>query len=242
MLSSTVTAATLNAAVGMFGNSFTVTPDPFNPLTDTERTATVTEGGMGIGSYYGNDIEMSDLCGYELLVGFTGKFGSYGPVMHDSEYIGGRLADLIIRDGGEFSIAGADWNCDDESSDGAHENQSCENCDGHGYTAEGWVIGVDGGALSPLTVITTEADHTFHTYYSDYPLNETQPLAFLDPDGELIDIVGSGDWETAQTLAHDAAFIVVRAGFENEKAVRAAISEFEILADSRGVEVLNVGM
>lgn len=51
------------------------------------------------------DDEIHDLYqGWELLRGFTGQYGYNGPVMHPSEFIGGRLEDHI-RDNAGYYVA-----------------------------------------------------------------------------------------------------------------------------------------
>ena len=40
--------------------------------------------------------------GWEVLTGWTGQYGYNGPVMHSSEYIGGKLADHIRENPGLY--------------------------------------------------------------------------------------------------------------------------------------------
>lgn len=40
----------------------------------------------------------------EALVGYTGQHGYSGPVMHSSEYVGGRLADDILAEPGNYVL------------------------------------------------------------------------------------------------------------------------------------------
>jgi hypothetical protein len=42
------------------------------------------------------DVQMYLGRGWSLLSGFTGQYGYNGPIMHSSEFIGGRLADYIL--------------------------------------------------------------------------------------------------------------------------------------------------
>lgn len=42
--------------------------------------------------------------GWELLIGWTGQSGYRGPVMHASEYIGGRLAEYILETPGIYAV------------------------------------------------------------------------------------------------------------------------------------------
>lgn len=40
--------------------------------------------------------------GWEMLTGWTGQYGYSGPIMHPSEYIGGRLAEHILSNPGIY--------------------------------------------------------------------------------------------------------------------------------------------
>lgn len=42
--------------------------------------------------------------GWELLRGYTGQHGYRGPVMHASEYIGGRMAEDILEEPGTYVV------------------------------------------------------------------------------------------------------------------------------------------
>jgi len=60
-----------------------------------------------------------DMVGYgdwTLLRGFTGQYSYSGAIMHDSEYIGGRLEDHIRENAGYYVAVMVDgWPADDES-------------------------------------------------------------------------------------------------------------------------------
>jgi hypothetical protein len=43
-----------------------------------------------------------DLNGWELLDGYSGQFGYRGPIMHSSEFIGGKMADHILENAGYY--------------------------------------------------------------------------------------------------------------------------------------------
>ncbi|AWY03916.1 hypothetical protein SEA_NEDARYA_99 [Gordonia phage Nedarya] len=60
-------------------------------------------------------IEMSGYGDWELLQGFTGQYSYNGPIMHDSEYIGGRLEDHIRENRGYYAAVIVDGDRTDEN-------------------------------------------------------------------------------------------------------------------------------
>lgn len=56
--------------------------------------------------------------GWELLEGFTGQHAYRGPVMHPSEYIGGRLADHIRETPGTYAVIAVETDDDDDEAAG----------------------------------------------------------------------------------------------------------------------------
>lgn len=57
------------------------------------------------------DPDMTHSGGWQLLAGYTGQYGYNGAIMHDSEYIGGRLADDILATPGYYvALVVADLN------------------------------------------------------------------------------------------------------------------------------------
>lgn len=64
------------------------------------------------------------------IYGYSGQInGSSGFIMHNSEYMGGRLADYILEAPGLYACIVADWDC----------TEDCElDCDGD--HAEGWAV------------------------------------------------------------------------------------------------------
>lgn len=94
-----------------------VTPETLNSVMEFDHIIRVAEDGtvsdtdMSVGSteaYFdlnvdsnGNDeFEMS--AGWTLLQGYTGQHGYNGPVMHPSEFIGGRMARDILSTPGYY--------------------------------------------------------------------------------------------------------------------------------------------
>lgn len=67
--------------------------------------------------------------GWSLLTGFTGQYSYHGPVMHDSEYIGGGLAEAILEQPGFYVTSYLDWYDTDADGEPVDDPQS-----------EGWVV------------------------------------------------------------------------------------------------------
>lgn len=65
--------------------------------------------------------------GWTLLSGYTWQYGYSGPIMHNSEHIGGCLADDILSTPGTYVAMACYWPDDEESND--------DEC-----YAEGWAI------------------------------------------------------------------------------------------------------
>lgn len=90
-----VTADTLNGAVE-FDCPFTVTAPGMIAPADVYAPA-VWDDGAG-----GEIIESAAWRFYSH--GYTGQYGYRGPVMHPSEYLGGRLARDILKDPGTYVV------------------------------------------------------------------------------------------------------------------------------------------
>lgn len=56
--------------------------------------------------------------GWTLLSGWTGQHGYRGPVMHPSEYLGGRLADHVLATPGDYAVVALDDSDDDPGAGG----------------------------------------------------------------------------------------------------------------------------
>ena len=69
---------------------------------------------------------------WEMLTGYSGQESYSGPVMHNSEYVGGQLERDILADPGTYVVVAAYWTPEDIK-DGA---------EGHewDYEIEGWAI------------------------------------------------------------------------------------------------------
>lgn len=77
--------------------------DIYRAYTAPELTMFI--GDDGISTDDADLFDQADSEGWELLTGYTGQYGYNGPVMHSSEYIGGRLArDILERPGIYVSV------------------------------------------------------------------------------------------------------------------------------------------
>lgn len=56
--------------------------------------------------------------GWELLTGWTGQYSYNGPIMHPSEYVGGRLAEHILSTPGLYVVVAVETLDDNEESAG----------------------------------------------------------------------------------------------------------------------------
>jgi hypothetical protein len=63
----------------------------------------------------GNDIFEAGDDGWTLMDGYSGQYGYSGPVMHPSEFIGGRLAEDILERPGWYVAIVAETLGDDET-------------------------------------------------------------------------------------------------------------------------------
>ncbi len=72
--------------------------------------------------------------GWELLKGYTGQYSYSGPVMHDSEYIGGRLATDILNTPGVYAAVVNYSECDQVN------EEDCCPVDCNDDHIDGWAI------------------------------------------------------------------------------------------------------
>lgn len=61
--------------------------------------------------------EQAKSAGWRLLEGWTGQYRYHGPVMHPSEYVGGRLAEHILETPGEYVVTEVTALAEDEEAD-----------------------------------------------------------------------------------------------------------------------------
>ena len=70
--------------------------------------------------------------------GYTGQHGYNGPEMHQSEYLGGRLADDILATPGEYAVVGVNYDCDEDMC-GEHWDPMTQRCPEFPHV-ESWVV------------------------------------------------------------------------------------------------------
>jgi hypothetical protein len=104
---------------------FYPTRDNLNIMVEFDCPFTIIEDGVLIDAprdvyapeLYGcSDGTVETVDGWTLLSGYTGQYGYSGPIMHNSEFIGGRLADDILSTPGTYVALICYW-LDDEDSD-----------------------------------------------------------------------------------------------------------------------------
>lgn len=101
-----VTADNLNDVLGFDTGAIEVHEDGTVTRTDDyapELCMEVDEDGQHI---HADDSDLHGQAteqGWELLTGWTGQYSYNGPVMHSSEYIGGRLAEYILETPGTYT-------------------------------------------------------------------------------------------------------------------------------------------
>lgn len=72
--------------------------------------------------------------GWSLMTGYSGQSGYAGPIMHNSEYIGGRMADDILSTPGIYVAVVSYLSIPDAESTGDDDT------DDHGIITEGWAV------------------------------------------------------------------------------------------------------
>lgn len=85
-------------------------------VVEVHDDGTVTDGPAGIYAPTVTD-ERPDDCRWTLLNGYSGQYRYSGPIMHNSEFIGGRMADDILSTPGIYVAVAAQWSPDDDDDD-----------------------------------------------------------------------------------------------------------------------------
>jgi len=87
--------------------------------------------------FYGPDgkvQEIQDGTGWTLMDGYSGQYSYSGPIMHASEYIGGRMEqDILAQDGYYVAVVCEVMECDDDC------DPRDEACNG-GHEPAGWAV------------------------------------------------------------------------------------------------------
>lgn len=119
-----------------------VTPDNLNDLMEFDHTIIVHEDGsvtsadQGVRSNWAPDLRNGELDpysaerhGWTLMGGYTGQYGG-GDTMHNSEFIGGRMAEDILSTPGVYVALVCYWDPEGpEDGDGEVEDY-----------VEGWAV------------------------------------------------------------------------------------------------------
>jgi hypothetical protein len=71
--------------------------------------------------------------GWQLMTGYTGQYGYNGPVMHSSEFIGGRMARDILETPGLYVALIVESDC-------GNTEEHCTEEDGCQCEADGWAV------------------------------------------------------------------------------------------------------
>lgn len=92
----------------------------FDHVIQVHYDGTVTEAPSGIYAPSILDEQLSD-SGWHLLTGWSGQHAYSGPLMHDAEFIGGKLAAHILDTPGIYVALVAHWLPDSEVEDASEE-------------------------------------------------------------------------------------------------------------------------
>ena len=98
----------------------------FDHPIQVHADGSVTDGLDGIYAPSLMDRELDNPRWTFFSNGYTGQYGYHGPIMHNSEFIGGRLADDILAEPGIYCAVVADWSPEDGDEDSD--------------TVEGWAV------------------------------------------------------------------------------------------------------
>jgi hypothetical protein len=107
----------------------------FDHVITVHEDGSITDGPQSLYAPTLEDEELDDRRWSFFSAGYSGQYGYSGPIMHNSEYIGGRLADDIIATPGIYAAVVAYWTNDDPDDDA-------------GSDSEGWAIVTYNGEVS----------------------------------------------------------------------------------------------
>lgn len=98
-----------------------ISPDDLNKVMEFDHVIRVHANGMvsdGPNEYFElTDGKLSGPEGWALMKGYSGQYCYAGPVMHDSEFVGGRMADDILTNPGLYVALVNTYMGDDENGD-----------------------------------------------------------------------------------------------------------------------------
>lgn len=133
------------------------------------------------------DGELSSGSAWSLMTGYTGQYGYRGPIMHESEYIGGRMADDILSTPGLYVALVSRVST---PADGCTFCESDTPCDNH--SIDGWAVAYIHSGTAPVT-------------YRDGDREVTVTVEDLDLDRPMTD---------AERAEHDRYHVHKRPGCE----------------------------
>jgi hypothetical protein len=112
-------------------------PDPFKDV-EFESPFEVTEDGRVIPAHgvYAPELfdeELSPAGTWDFITGYSGQDRYSGPIMHNSEYLGGGMARDTLGWPGTYCLVAAYWSCDDSCTDPAI-------CEAEHPYQEGWAL------------------------------------------------------------------------------------------------------
>ena len=114
------------------------TPSTLNAIMEFDHVitvchdGTVTDGPPGVYAPSLLDGDISDSC-WRLLNGWSGQYRYSGPVMHNSEYIGGRMAEHILNTPGVYVAIVSDYTPEEEDGELITEGWAVARLCGHSW-------------------------------------------------------------------------------------------------------------
>lgn len=111
----------------------------FEHVIEVHEDGTVTDApypGIWAPSYHDDTLDQLPGSGWTLMDGYSGQDRYSGPVMHNSEFIGGRMETDILEEPGYYVAIIATWPPDEDDDPDDYED------------AEGWLV-----AYRPLSSV-----------------------------------------------------------------------------------------
>lgn len=106
----------------------------FDHVVTVDYDGNVTDGPAWLYAPSLLDEEL-DTPQWTLLNGFSGQHGYYGPIMHNSEFIGGAMARHILDTPGTYAAIVAHWSGEEAGQDGPIEGWAVARLCSHAWVA-----------------------------------------------------------------------------------------------------------